>query len=267
MKKIFITSAVAIAISIPALADPNIAVGTTSTDCTESVLNTTSGTANLEANWTANTLNIEWYNGDDKITTTTCTYDGGIVIPDEEPEKVGYTFDGWKPRRVAAAPQQTGFDLSTLDISIEGRRIYWIGRDFSTGTAECAYKNKGKKNMSISLSCDDPLVSDLEMSEWKVDFSYGTVKGIGRCSKVNGTYAQIGEPTDDWMQDGAKYCWCQATNYTPLNGTEQSVASSSWVFIADGDSAGDCANYCPNFCASEVRGDAAFRAAVFGLAQ
>ena len=52
-------------------------------------------TANVEANWNANTININWYNGDTRVAQNTCTYDGQITLP-TEPTKPGYTFAGWR---------------------------------------------------------------------------------------------------------------------------------------------------------------------------
>ena len=60
-------------------------------------------TANVEANWNANTININWYNGDTRVAQNTCTYDGSITLP-TEPTKPGYTFAGWRLRNAPAVP-------------------------------------------------------------------------------------------------------------------------------------------------------------------
>ena len=121
--KIFLTSITAIAIAVPALADPvvpNIAANAESADCTESVLETSSGTSNLQANWTANTLHLSWsVDGSPYATNdsnaSTCTYDSGITIP-TNPTKTGYTFAGWHVAAAASPsqPQQTTISLSSL---------------------------------------------------------------------------------------------------------------------------------------------------------
>lgn len=54
-------------------------------------------TAKTEAIWNANTININWYNGDTRVAQNTCTYDGQITLP-TEPSKPGYTFSGWRLR-------------------------------------------------------------------------------------------------------------------------------------------------------------------------
>ena len=75
-------------------------------------MGTATGPANLEADWTANTINLEWYNEDTKLTvpttSNTCRYDGGITLPSTNPTKTGYTFKGWKVRRAnVPAPTYT----------------------------------------------------------------------------------------------------------------------------------------------------------------
>ena len=70
---------------------------TNSSTCdTENLGTSTDGsTASVEAVWDANTININWYNGDTRVAQTTCTYDGQISLP-TEPTKPGYTFSGWR---------------------------------------------------------------------------------------------------------------------------------------------------------------------------
>nr|MBQ0091132.1 hypothetical protein [Candidatus Enterousia merdequi] len=43
-----------------------------------------------------NTINIRFIDNNEVLTTTTCTYDGAIKIPDITPNKKGYQFTGWK---------------------------------------------------------------------------------------------------------------------------------------------------------------------------
>ena len=100
MHKIITISALAAILSLPAFAE--IANNATCNNTNLGQSNNNS-TANVEANWNANTININWYNGDTKITSNTCTYDGTITLP-TEPTKPGYTFAGWKLR---AAPTIT----------------------------------------------------------------------------------------------------------------------------------------------------------------
>ena len=88
-------------------ADPNIAASSNSATCKNSTLETYSGTANLSANWGANTIKLHWYADSDATTEltgsgipTSCVYDGALTPPPVAsiPQKTGYTFAGWKVR-------------------------------------------------------------------------------------------------------------------------------------------------------------------------
>ena len=94
MQKIITISAVAAVLSLPAFAEIANNATCNTTNLGQSNNNST---ANVEANWNANTININWYNGDTRILQNTCTYDGSITLP-TEPTKPGYTFAGWRLR-------------------------------------------------------------------------------------------------------------------------------------------------------------------------
>ena len=93
--KLLLNSVLSIAISTPGLAE--ITSGATC-DTTNLGQSENNSTANVEADWTANTINIDWWTGDEDsdeaYASTTCTYDGTITLP-TEPTKTGYTFNGW----------------------------------------------------------------------------------------------------------------------------------------------------------------------------
>ena len=46
------------------------------------------------AQWSANTINIDWYSDNTRIAQNTCSYGGTITTP-QLPTKTGYTFNGW----------------------------------------------------------------------------------------------------------------------------------------------------------------------------
>ena len=121
MKNIFLTSAIIAVMSCPAIAlDGNDHIQPSPTnDCVESTLGTATGPANLEADWTANTINLEWYNEDTKLTvptiSNTCTYDGGITLPSTNPTKTGYTFKGWQVRAAQTIDCSTIVDNNTCN--------------------------------------------------------------------------------------------------------------------------------------------------------
>nr|MBQ0091504.1 hypothetical protein [Candidatus Enterousia merdequi] len=270
MKKIFLTSVLAISMIVPAMAEttaPDIAAGATSASCDSGTLNTTSGESTLSAQWTANTINLKWYNGETEFIPSnnaakTCTYDGGITLPASAPRRTGYNFAGWQVKQV----KQALFDLSTLadKIDITGESRY------ARGTYEnadyCTAYGNGTVNTDGPDVCteESAALSDISMHQWKTKFSYGTVKGIARCSTTPGTnWLETGNPADS---GGGQYCWCQATGYaTSGSNSFANVSSPSWVFYDDVGYADTCAMRCADYCAGDVRHDSDFRSAVFGV--
>ena len=105
-------------------------ITTSPADCTQPTLATDTGTANLTAEWEANTIGISWYNDGQKITgdanaATQCTYDHTFSLP-TQPTKTGYTFTGWTVKAAIPAEytqleylQSTGTQY--IDTSVVGR--------------------------------------------------------------------------------------------------------------------------------------------------
>ncbi len=116
----------------------------------------------------------------------------------------------------------------------------------------------------------------------------GVMYGIAKCTSVAGTFANklpaaseakfyelpapVGQAErEGYERENFKQCWCRASavgvpgdDGDPANGAVYPVGSSAWVFGGTYGSAAVCAGYCASRCASRVRGDAGFRAAVFG---
>ena len=256
----------------PSYAD--IAKNAQSATCDNNTIGTTTGPANLQADWTANTINLDWYDGNTKQTSTTCSYDGGITLPSTPTVPTGYTFGGWKVR--AAAPAQTTFNLATLSSVIDSPVTFFVGK--GQGVNNSPYCEGWDTNITSNdgwfgqdegnADCSDSRFSGLNPGEWATTASYGTVKGQAICSTISGTYAQTGTPTDETGQEGALYCWCKATGFAePNSSSYQTVASSSWVFYRGYDNADYCASNCANRCAYGVRARSDFRRAVFGVTQ
>jgi len=241
MKNLALTSLLAISIAAPAFAavgDLKITKTASNVPCTDTTLDTPTGPAALEADWTANTIRINW---DAKNGTTIpageCTYDSTITLP-TTPTKTGYTFGGWT---VKTGPAQCS--LSGLDTSINGGISYGF------------LSNDGTWSNNTST------YSLTENGTWGITFSYGVVKGEALCSSTNGTFKRTGDPT---TTGGGIYCWCRATSYTANNADMCVVSAPAWVF---GDARGggdDCANVCANRCAGTVQTNSSFRAVVFG---
>ena len=258
-----ILSIIAIAIITPTYAkDSNNHIQPSPTnDCVESTLGTATGPANLEADWTANTINLEWYNEDTKLTvpttSNTCTYDGGITLPSTNPTKTGYTFRGWQVR----AAQQclpSNFNYNNITSSSP------YGYTKLNGTA-------GVRETDFGLTVGS--------GEWAVDYgNAGVIKGMAKCSAKSGnnngnTWTNA---SSEWTAseseltsagDGGN-CWCQITGYDADKDKNYCpVASPSWVFNGGRGSASGCAASCASFCAGYVRDRSGFRAALFGQVQ
>ena len=218
--------------------------------CDDSVLESDTGPVNIEINWEPNEINLHWYDGDTELNVASesqsCLYDAALTAPTIIPTKTGYTFRGWRVRCRLD-------DLSGLDTTIR--------------TTNDATHRRWKPISDTGYTMEDASVtensSDLNNGEWAVTFSYGTVKGMAKCSNTNGTYATVGSPSDT----NGRYCWCGATGYTPDGGTQCSIASPSWVFLDDSEFAWNCAYDCVVGCAIRVVEEAVFRRAVFGVSQ
>ena len=138
MKKLLFTSVVVMFAIMPAFADnePTL-IPASEPGCNESVLNTTSGSAALEAIYTANTITTQWYTGyganEQAANPTTCSYDGTINLPATNPTRAGYDFAGWTG---------TGLTEETMEVVIPtgstGHRNYTA--IFLT-TSECYIEN------------------------------------------------------------------------------------------------------------------------------
>ena len=110
-KKFILTSILAITFAMPVMAEIESGATCDTTNLGQSENNST---ANVEADWTANTININWYNGDNVVSTNTCTYDGTITLP-TEPTKTGYTFAGWRLRQAVQVERTIVANCTQID--------------------------------------------------------------------------------------------------------------------------------------------------------
>ena len=265
MKKITLTSILSLCIACPAIAvdDVDIAKNTGTADCTNTVLHTTTGPTALEAAWDANTIQLKFYNDDEQFSTGECTYDGGIELPETDPTKTGYTFDGWQVRGASGgsqAPAQTTFDLSTLsEDDFSDYPTAFAGKSMTPG-AYC----RGFYAGEFGEDCTDSHFDLLDDGEWYDRFSSGTIKGISKCSGgvVDLSTGEVGEPAST---DGAN-CWCKATEFDAENdGTFSSVISSQWVYGYEDFSPTECEQECAYQCAYHIQDDMGFTKAILGM--
>ena len=217
-----------------------------SSTCTSSTMNAASGNISLEAVEVPNVINIQWENADGTTyTTSTCTYDTQLQIPNAPAARTGFTFRGWT--------LETTCSLAELDTSIDGDDDKMACLDLN-GNGSCT---KAGVTANASLYGLDTA------GQWAVPFSYGEVYGEAICSQTSGTVATAGNP-DTTGAGTTRYCWFRATGYKEDGGEKCDLSTSSWVFNSDNGSASDCAFNCANKCAGNVRGSSGFRAAVYG---
>lgn len=229
----------------------NIESGSESASCTNSTIETFDGHATLNAEWEANKINISWYSDGQQLDVPTaaksCTYDSDLILP-TPPTKEGYTFNGWTVRHATCG-------IPNLDTSVSGKRVAYV-----SFTGEHTLYNT-----EFGLT---------QAGSWSVEYSFGVVYGMARCSSVGGddhNSMYPSESSSDWLKedpvnDGGQYCWCQATGFTPTSddysGGPQCIVtptSSSWVFRG-----GSCGENCSYICGTLIKKGVAHKVALFG---
>ena len=131
--------------TLPALAS-GINANTASAPCTNNTLETYSGNTNLQADWAPNTINLTWYNENEKLTVQSsaqsCVYDGTLTIPSTQPTRTGYTFAGWEVKYTIPAGyteleylESTGTQNINTGIRLTSDNVIyeWNAKDNSTG--------------------------------------------------------------------------------------------------------------------------------------
>ena len=106
---------------------------------------------------------------------------------------------------------------------------------------------------------------------WTVEFYYGAVSGVSKCSTIKpentayGYYTGLLASDQDALEAasaGGQYCYCKMT--------EPYIAASPWVFYNVYGSASYCVSACANYCGSYVAYGTdtgrRFRASVFAAA-
>ena len=245
MKKLLSASIIAIAFALPAFADTPTLIPATNPGCNQAVLNTTEGSAALEAIYTPNTIGTTWYSDGVQLevdsAATSCTYDTEMTLP-TNPTKAGYEFNGWKIRIPCNIPST---DVSNNGNAYAAKRLNG-GTDNTSGGVTAA-----------TYGLEQP-------GEWGVSWANGDkVTGVVLCSQTSGTYLHTGTP-DETGSGETKNCWCKATHYTANNAQQCSLSSPAWVFYYGSGSAANCADLCASYCANDVRNGSALRAALFG---
>ena len=244
---------------------------------------TSGGTFTITANttcvaqWTGNGISLTWDGGG---TPATCTY-GGTFVPPAPAARTGYVFTGWKVAQPSCFASQV--------CSLTGSAVNGLTYNESVFTTYGYYSHDGQNKANESTY-------GLTAGGWAVkDTSGGIVKGIASCNSTmptimetimtamgNGTMTQeqalaavYGSCASDAIKPGntfsssssGQYCWCKMNSYTPSGGSACNVASPSWVFFNDLESASGCAGLCASGCAGGVVYTPDFRRALFGVSQ
>ncbi len=257
MKKILPISIVAVFSVAPVFAD-NITAAST---CTNGVLGTYTGPANIEANFDPNTINTTWYSNGTQLTgnniPATCTYDAALTPPTPA-DRPGYVFNGW---RLIIPP----FNLTTLDSTIHSTSYEYKAINYGTTSPYNQYTPQTSSGANAA---------GLNNGEWMATFSYGTIYGRAYCSNIWGDsinqeyyyyyysnrYQHLIEDgsgdcywpsgrsnewrkTDDQVTAGrGDSCFCQVTAFTPQNGTRQTVSTTNWVYWTGAGTSERCAS-------------------------
>ena len=227
-------------------------------DCDNDTLDTTSGTANLRADFEANRIDLRWYDNNTMLNVSStssdkCIYDTTIDLP-TNPTKTGYTFKGWKVR-----PE---YDFSTLTTGTNGAHRYGRGIDDTTDTDYCMH-GTGSAG-STTIDCSNSNLSDLNRREWKTIFSWGTIYGMSICSSSVGQSRTSGTPNES---SSGQYCWCKSTGYVPNNSATKYKPNVAPVYVFTENvfsTEHECLLWCSTNCAFMADNDSVFRTAIFG---
>ncbi len=219
-------------------------------NCVNSNLQTYSGTSNLQANWQANTIQLHWYEDSDATTemnvasaSQSCVYDGALTPPATIPTKTGYTFKGWRVRQICT--------LSGLNSETDGNHYYAINMNNNAGWCQ-------DENGVNADNCSNSEFSDLNMYEWKVESSYGTVYGESMCAEYYGDSGELGETTTESELISAgegSSCWCHATIFAPFGGSQCNITSNLWFSNSGYRGTATCRKYCAGSCARILYSD------------
>jgi hypothetical protein len=216
--------------------------------CNDTTIGATSGTTSLEAQWTANTINLDWdpKNGGSHGSST-CSYDGGITLQSTPTAPTGYEFAGWKVKQYTDLMTLIGASEAGEDrgyISNDGEHMYNTDTYGITHNGEFVvdYGNKGK------------------------------IHGYARCSArsvENYDTLESDHFTETLPDSSGDNCYCQLDGYVSNGGSAVSL-SGPWVFENLYDDDEDCAENCGMLACTNALLNAhpdflAFRAAIFGV--
>ena len=218
-------------------ADNEPTVIPTPANCNEAVLNTTEGSADLEAIYTANTINTTWYSGYGNnasvANATQCSYDGTINLPQTNPSRPGYAFNGWKLKACS---------VPINNVMIHPQHMYakdassMCSKDVSSGEQHNTTIGDDEYFFYSGDICSESSFADLSIKEWKAEFSYGTVKGIASCQPTLPAYVDYAVTNINAVMGGQMDTNQFISGYTALAGQEKgAIAQQAFQAYANGD--------------------------------
>ena len=241
---------------------------TASSTCTNGVLGTYTGPADIEANFAPNTINTTWYSNGTAMSgngvPSSCTYAAPLTPPTPAP-RAGYVFDGWRLKLPACNLSNVSFmhngDYDTYPtwgayVSNDNTRMYMSSRRWTEGTT-------GPTGLA-------------EPGTWAAYNGNTTVFGTSYCSAKNVDgysyneyrYYDGGNPSDWFATYGEltnasgpkQYCWCKATRYTIDGESSCPVTTSNWVFYGQIRQFGmtseeACTHSCGYYCVESIGPD------------
>ena len=234
---------------------PSYSYITNSSGCNQGVLQTDTGPAALEANYSANTINTKWYSDGTQLTGTgipgTCTYDNALSLPASQ-TKPGYDFGGWRIKAPAPITLSDLLNETATNYGYAGHEhCYWD--DDLEDTVCDGYAPQYNVNI-YDFSAPH---------SWGVSFGENKIIGKSGCamSYYVGEFAHVGTFED--AGTSGFHCICKMTAFVPNMGVSQihDGEGDQWIFAADMCENGDCSMQCANL----VQGNLEFRESVFEL--
>ena len=281
--------------AMPAFAD--IATDNENPICDSTTIGTTSGSTSLDAVWNIvnPTCSAGQYFDMTTATCVTCSANsycpGGTYNVESQTNGLNSCPNNYALSASGAGAQSDCYRTCTTADVAHSETVsggYYYGDNNQCGATSCAagWHLKSGLNLANELSNVNNVESlvgainsngtyeewsNLPQSEsglnqpntWITKFDgVGSVYGMGRCSKTQGTKGlSSGETwanvtkfdtlTDETGQNGAQYCYCNITGYKPADGNLQSL-SSLWFFYQDADNADDCGSACSILCADGI---------------
>ena len=258
--------------------------------------NIANGSAALEPDFSANTINTTWYSNGEQLTGNnipgTCRYDAALTPPTPA-ARPGYVFGGWTlrlPQCLIPVALANANNYDTSYVFYDDMGGYWATSlpDFVEANNDLI-RDMLEEGLDNYSQYSDP---NSYGNKWALHKeNAGSVFGEALCAfdSGNGTPSDE-EPYATYDPDNEVSCWCRATKYITENGDICNFSSSIWVqnghvifgncqmrpgepgmdgepsdtYQCDSDPAEDCKHNCSGACADALSSYSYFRSAVFG---